>query len=75
MKGKHQQDKDNDSDDEVTTNDSKDTKLSFDLKTFWKNTNEKYFNHQNELNVNQINHLLHYYSKYGKYNILILRLK
>ncbi len=71
MKGKQQQDKDIDSDDEQTTKDSelKDTKLNFDLKTFWKNINEKYFRHHNELNVNEINHLLHFYSKYGIYNL------
>ena len=67
MKGKQHQDKDIDSEDEQTTKESepKDMKLNFDLKTFWKNTNEKYFKHINELNVNEINHLLHVYSKYG----------
>lgn len=43
----------------------KDLKLPFDMKSFWKNVNEKYFKNVNEINVNDINHLVQLYSKYG----------
>jgi hypothetical protein len=45
--------------------DIKDLKLPFDMKLFWKNTNEKYFKPTNELNVHEMNHLMYFYSKYG----------
>jgi hypothetical protein len=71
MKVKHNRDKEIDSHDDTTTKESepKDNKLKFDLRMFWKNLNEKYFKPHHELNVNEINHLLHFYSKYGKYYI------
>ena len=77
MKGKQHQDKDVDSDDDNTVKepDCKDLKVNFDMKTLWKNINEKYFKSHNELNVNQINHLLNFYSKYGIFIILMLRFK
>jgi hypothetical protein len=45
--------------------DIKDLKLPFDMKSFWKSTNDKYFKSSNELNVHEISHLMYYYSKYG----------
>jgi hypothetical protein len=45
--------------------DIKDLKLPFDMKTFWKNLNDKFFKAVNEENVHEINHLIHLYSKYG----------
>jgi hypothetical protein len=47
--------------------DIKDLKLPFDMKSFWKNVNEKYFKNINDLNVHEINHLVHSFSKYGIY--------
>ena len=41
-----------------------DVKIPFDMKSFWKGLNEKYF--QKVENVNEINHLLNLYSRYGK---------
>lgn len=57
----------NENEDEKTkkTSELKDIKLPFDMKLFWKNCNEKYFKPLNELDVNEINHLVHLYSKYG----------
>jgi hypothetical protein len=41
-----------------------DIKIPFDMKSFWRNIDEKYF--QKVENVNEINHLLNLYSRYGK---------
>lgn len=40
-----------------------DIKVPFDMKSFWKNLNEKYF--RKVENINEINHLLNLYSRYG----------
>ena len=67
MKGKEHTCSKSDSDEEKPGKDIelKETKVPFDMKSFWKNINEKYFKSVNEINVTDINHLIHYYSKYG----------
>jgi hypothetical protein len=49
-------------------------KLPFDMKSFWKNINEKYFRKYDQFNSNEVNHLVHFYSKYGKSHIKGFRL-
>lgn len=44
----------------------KDLKLPFDMRNFWKNTNEKFFKKIESPDFNQVNHLVHSFSKYGK---------
>lgn len=41
-------------------------KLPFDMKAFWRNVNEKYFKNLDDFTINDVNHLVHLYSKYGK---------
>jgi hypothetical protein len=46
--------------------DKADHKLPFDMKIFWKNIDDKYFKNLDQFGVNEVNHLVHLYSKYGK---------
>jgi len=46
--------------------DKKDLKIPFDMRNFWKNINEKFFKKIESQDVNEVNHLVHSYSKYGK---------
>jgi hypothetical protein len=46
-------------------------KLPFDMKAFWKNLNEKFFRKIDEFDLNEANHLVHAYSKYGIINYYI----
>jgi hypothetical protein len=46
--------------------DNKEVKLPFDMKSFWKNLNEKYFKRIKDININEINHTILFQSKYGK---------
>jgi hypothetical protein len=48
-----------------------DQKQNFDMKTFWKNTNEKYFRKLDKFSPNEVNHLVNSYAKYGIILILI----
>ena len=43
----------------------KELKLPFDMRNFWKNTNEKFFKKIESADANEVNHLVHQYSKYG----------
>ena len=67
MKAKEMNSNRSESEDDKTQKelDIKDLKLPFDMKTFWKNINEKYFKPSNDLNAHEINHLMYFYSKYG----------
>jgi hypothetical protein len=40
-------------------------KLPFDMRNFWKSINEKYFKMVNMSEINEVNHLVHQFSKYG----------
>ncbi len=51
--------------------DKADVKIPFDMKIFWKNINDKYFKNLDQFGVNEINHLVHLFSKYGKLFLLI----
>lgn len=42
-----------------------DFKLPFDMKTFWKSTDEKYFKPLQDTDINEPNHLIKLHSKYG----------
>jgi hypothetical protein len=46
--------------------DKKDLKLPFDMRNFWKNTNENFFRKIDLADVNEVNHLVYQNSKYGK---------
>ena len=43
-----------------------DIKIPFDMKIFWKNIDEKFFLRSDLISVNEVNHLVQLYSKYGK---------
>ena len=51
-----------------------DLKLPFDMKSFWKNINEKYFRRCDRSSANEVNHLVQSFSKYGKLTFNLLRL-
>jgi hypothetical protein len=53
-------------DEEEKKEEKVDLKLPFDMKSFWKNINEKYFRKCDQFSQNEVNHLVHSYSKYGK---------
>ena len=52
-----------------------DLKLPFDMKSFWKNINEKYFGTCDQSTSNEVNQLVHLYSKYGKLYFNRIRLQ
>ncbi len=43
-----------------------DIKIPFDMKIFWKNIDEKFFLRSDQTSLNEVNHLVQLYSKYGK---------
>ncbi len=45
-----------------------DLKLPFNMKAFWKNFSEIFFRKIDEYDLNEANHLVHTYSKYGIIN-------
>jgi hypothetical protein len=47
----------------------KDVKLPFDMRNFWKNLNEFFFRKIDSTDVNEVNHLVHQYGKYGNFII------
>jgi hypothetical protein len=61
-------------DEEEKREEKLDLKLPFDMKSFWKNINEKYFRKYDQFSQNEVNHLVHSYSKYGKSHINGFRL-
>jgi hypothetical protein len=62
-KGKPKEDPD--SEDPGKKEDRLELKLPFDMRAFWKNFSEKFFRRIDEVDINEANHLVHLYSKYG----------
>jgi len=50
----------------IKAEDKRDLKLPFDMRNFWKNINEKFFKKIDSTDANEVNHLVHLNSKYGK---------
>ena len=50
---------------EESSDEKFESKIPFDIKSFWKNIDEKYFNSIENLNLNEGDHLIHLFSKYG----------
>jgi hypothetical protein len=63
---------DPDDDSKEKKDDKKDMKMPFDMKTFWKKIDEKYFKTLNEFNLTEPNHLIQLFSKYGTYFFYLL---
>jgi hypothetical protein len=54
-------------DEQIKRKDEKiDLKHPFDMKIFWKNIDDKYFKNLDQFTVNEVNHLVNLFSKYGK---------
>ena len=68
LKGKMREVSDSEDEKKGKKEDKFELKLPFDMKTFWKNINEKYFRKLDAFSTNDVNHLVTLYSKYGKNN-------
>lgn len=50
---------------------TRDLRVPFDMKTFWRNINDKFFRQVDASNVSQINHLVKLFSKYGIFRLTL----
>jgi hypothetical protein len=66
VKEKDKEESESESKKNIKAEDKKDLKLPFDMRNFWKNINDKFFKKIESQDVNEVNHLVHLYSKYGK---------
>jgi hypothetical protein len=65
LKEKDKEESDNEDEQSRKKEGKNDIKLPFDMRNFWKNINEKYFKKIEMSEMNEVNHLVHQYSKYG----------
>ena len=72
-KGKPKED--DEKEDPAKTENRLELKLPFDMRAFWKNLSENFFCKIDQFDVNEPNHLVHAYSKYGIINYNIRRSK
>jgi hypothetical protein len=72
VKEKDKEESESEGNKNIKAEDKKDLKLPIDMRNFWKNINEKFFKKIDSTEVNEVNHLVHQYSKYGKTQLKII---